>query len=79
MVLKLGRVHAVLRIEGWVLVEIRHQDGLTVAGLDMFTRTAVAMPAGTDLVVETTVDLVLLCAEDGGEEVRHDVVLRRWG
>lgn len=37
----------------------------------MFTRAAVAVAASADLVVETAVDFVLFCAEDGGEVVGH--------
>lgn len=38
----------------------------------MLARAAVAVTAGSDLVVETTVDFVLLGTEDGGEIVSHD-------
>lgn len=41
----------------------------------MFSRAAVAVTAGTDFVVEGAVDLVLFCAEDGGEIVSHTVLL----
>ena len=37
----------------------------------MLARAAVAVAAGADLVVEGTVDFVLLGAEDGGEVVGH--------
>jgi hypothetical protein len=37
----------------------------------VFPAAAVAVAAGADLVVEGAVDLVLLGAEDGGEEVGH--------
>lgn len=37
----------------------------------MLARAAVAVAAGSDLVVEGAVDLVLLGAEDGGEVVGH--------
>ena len=40
----------------------------------MFPRAAVSMAASTNFIVERTVDLVLLCAKDGGEVVRHDRV-----
>ena len=37
----------------------------------MLARTAVAVSAGADFVVETAIDFVLFGAEDGGEVVRH--------
>lgn len=51
VVLELGRVHAVLGIVGRVLVEVGHQDGLAVGGLDVFSRAAVAMSAGTNFLI----------------------------
>jgi len=71
VVLELGGVHARFVVVGWVLVEVRHEDGLRVGGLDVFARAAVAVTARADLVVEGAVNLVLLCAEDGGEVVGH--------
>lgn len=70
-------VHALLRrqarlgVVGRVLVHRRQQDRLRVRRLHVLARAAVAVPAGPDLVVEGAVDLVLLGAEDGGEEVGH--------
>lgn len=72
MHLHLLGVHLVLRIILRVLVQVRQQDGLTVRRLDVFARAAIAVTAGTDLVVETAVDFVLLGTEDGGEVVGHD-------
>lgn len=37
----------------------------------MLARAAVAVPAGTNFVIEGTVDLVGFGAEDRGEVVRH--------
>jgi len=47
----------------------------------VFARTAVAVPAGADFVVETAVYFVLFRAEDGGEvAVRGGRVLAAvWG
>ena len=67
MVLQLRGVHLVLGIVGGVLVEVGEEDGLAVGGLDVLARTAVAVPAGADFVVETAVYFVLFCAENGGE------------
>lgn len=71
VVLQLRGVHAVLGVEGRVLVQIGHEDGLRVRRLDVLATAAVAVAAGTDLVVEGAVDLVLLSAKDGGEEIGH--------
>ena len=57
MVLQLAFVHAVLLIVRRVLVHVGKEDRLRVGWFDMLARAAVAMTAGTDLVVETTVDL----------------------
>lgn len=38
----------------------------------MLSRASIAMAAGADLVVEGTVDFVLLRAKNGGEIVGHD-------
>ena len=51
VVLQLGRVHAVLGIVGRVLVKVGHEDGLAVGGLDVFSRAAVAMSAGTNFLM----------------------------
>ncbi len=57
MVLQLAGVHLVFGIVGGVLVEVGEEDGLRVGGFDMFPRTAIAVAAGTDFVVEGAVDL----------------------
>lgn len=68
MRLQLLRVHLRLWVRGRRRVpQVRQQDRLRVRGLDVFPRAAVAVAARADLVVEGAVDLVLLCAEDGGE------------
>lgn len=36
VILQLAGVHAVLGVEGWVLVQVGHEDRLRVGGLDMF-------------------------------------------
>jgi hypothetical protein len=71
VVLQLRGRHARLAIVGGVLVEVGQQDCLTVGGLDVFARAAVAVAAGADFVVEGAVDFVLLRTEDGGEVVGH--------
>ena len=67
MVLQLTCIHLVFGIVGGVLVEVWEEDGLGVGRLDVFARTAVAVSAGADFVVETAVYFVLFGAEDGGE------------
>jgi len=57
VVLQLARVHLVLGVVGWVLVEVGEQDRLRVRGLDVFSGAAVAVAAGAYFVVEGTVDL----------------------
>lgn len=52
MVLQLRRVHTVLRVVGGVLVEVGHQDGLAVGGLDMFSGAAIAVTTGADFLCE---------------------------
>jgi len=71
VVLQLARVQLVLRVVGWVLVEVRQKDGLRVGGLDVFPRATVAVAARANLVVEGAVDLVLLGTKNGGEVVGH--------
>jgi hypothetical protein len=71
VVLELRGCEARFVVVGWVLVEVGQQDGLGVGWFDVFARTAVAMAAGADFVVEAAVDFVLLGAEDGGEVVGH--------
>lgn len=66
----------VLGVVRRVLVHGRQEDGLRVRRLDVLARAPVAVPARADLVVEGAVDLVLLRAEDGGEEVGHCELLR---
>ena len=48
--LQLRRVHPVLGVVGRVLVQVGHEDGLAVGGLDVFSRAAVAMTAGTNFL-----------------------------
>lgn len=50
VVLQLRRVHAVLGVVRRVLVQVRHQDRLTVRWFDMFAGAAIAMAAGTDFL-----------------------------
>jgi len=57
MVLQLARIHLVLGIVGWVLVEVGEQDRLRVGGLDVFARAAVAVAACANFIVEGAVDL----------------------
>lgn len=71
VVLELGGVHFVFRVEGGVLVQVGKEDCLAVAGLDVFAGAAVAVAAGADFVVEGAIDFVLLCSEDGGEITSH--------
>lgn len=81
MVLQLTRVHLILWVVGRVLVQVWEEDGLAVGGLDVFSRAAVSVAAGADLVVEGTVYFVGFGAEDAGEVVGHcdgsEVVGRR--
>ncbi len=71
VVLQLRRVHAVLGVERRVLVQVRHEDRLRVRRLDVLPAAPIAVAARANLVVKGAVDLVLLGAEDGGEEVCH--------
>lgn len=57
MVLELAGVHLVLRIVCWVMIQVWEEDSLRVGGLDMLPRTAVAMAASADFVVEGAVNL----------------------
>lgn len=50
VVLQLRRVHPVLGVVRRVLVQVGHEDGLAVRGLDVFSRAAVAVAAGTDFL-----------------------------
>lgn len=50
VVLQLRGVHPVLGVVGGVLVEVGHEDGLAVGGLDVFSRAAVAVTAGADFL-----------------------------
>lgn len=69
--LHLLRVHLVLWVVRRVLIQVREENRLRVARLDMLSRAAVAVATGTDLVVKAAVDFVLLSTEDGGEVVGH--------
>lgn len=60
VILQLRGVHAVLGVEGGVLVQVRHQDRLAVGRLDVFSRATVAVAAGADLVVEGAIHLFRL-------------------
>lgn len=71
MILQLRRVHATLGIVGRVLVQVRHEDGLAVRGLDVLAGAAIAVAAGADFEVEGAVYFIELGAEDGGEEGGH--------
>ncbi len=71
MVLQLTRVHLVLWVVGRVLIQVWEENGLAVGGLDMFSRAAVPVAAGADLVVEGTVYFIGFGAEDAGEVVGH--------
>jgi hypothetical protein len=71
VVLELRRVHAVLRVVGRVLVQVGHEDGLTVRRLDVLSRATVSVTAGTDFKVERAVDLVKLGAENRSQKVSH--------
>ena len=76
VVLQLRGVHPVLGVVGRVLVQVGHEDGLAVRGLDVLARAAVAVAAGADFEVEGAVDFVELGAEDGREEIGHGCVCR---
>lgn len=78
MVLQLTGVHLVLRIVGWVLVQVGQEDGLRVGWLDVFARAAVAVAAGADFVVEGAVYFVGFGSEDRGEVVRHGEGILWW-
>lgn len=52
MILQLRRVHAVLGVIGWVLVQVWHEDGLGVGWFDVFAGAAVTVAAGADFEVE---------------------------
>jgi hypothetical protein len=71
VVLQLARIHLVLRVVGWVLVQVWEEDGLAVGGLDVFATAAVPVSACADLVVEGAVYFVGFCAEDAREVVGH--------
>lgn len=80
VILQLTRIHLVFRIVGRVLVEVGEEDRLAVGGLDVFSRTAVAMPACADLVVEGAVYFVGFGTKDAGEVVGHcEYVVESWG
>lgn len=50
MILQLRGVHPVLGVVGGVLVEVGHEDGLAVGGLDVFSGAAIAVAAGADFL-----------------------------
>ena len=65
MHLHLLRVHFILGIIRRILVQVGQEDCLAVGWLDVLSRTAITVTAGTNFVVERAVDLVLF------EIVRH--------
>ena len=71
VILQLTRVHLVLWVVGRVLIQVWEEDGLTVGGLDVFSRAAVSVAAGADLVVERTVYFVGFGAKYASEVVGH--------
>jgi hypothetical protein len=64
VVLQLTGIHLILGVVGGVLVKVGEEDGLAVGGLDVFARTAVAVSAGADFVVEGAVYFVGFSAKD---------------
>jgi hypothetical protein len=50
VVLELARIHAILRVVCGILVQVRHEDGLAVGRLDMFSRASITVSAGTDFL-----------------------------
>lgn len=70
VVLQLRRVHAVLGVVRWVLVQVRHQDRLTIRGFDMFAGAAIAVAAGTNFLQGRTMlaYCVSVCSIGGERE-----------
>ena len=64
VILQLPRIHFDFGVVRGVLVEVGQEDCLTVGGLDVFARAAVAVAAGADFVVEGAVYFVGFGAED---------------
>ena len=64
VVLQLARIHLVFGIVRWVLIEVWQQDRLAVGRFDMLPRATVTVAAGADLVVETAIYFILLCAKN---------------
>lgn len=71
MMLELSWCHLVLWVVGWVLIHVGEKDCLAVGWLNVFSAAPVAVSACADLVVETAVDFILFCSEDGSEIGRH--------
>lgn len=57
VILQLHRIHLVLWVVRWILVEVGQEDGLGVGRLDVLSRAAVAMSTRADFIVEGAVDL----------------------
>jgi hypothetical protein len=72
VVLELRRVHSVLGVVCRVLVQVWHEDGLTVGRLDVLSRAAITVTASADFKVERAVDLVKLGTENGSKKIGHD-------
>lgn len=72
VVLELRRVHSVLGVVCRVLVQVWHEDGLTVGRFDVLSRAAIAVTTSADFKVERAVDLVKLGTENGSKKVGHD-------
>lgn len=51
MILQLRGVHPVLGVVGGVLVEVGHEDSLTVGGLDVLSGAAIAVATGADFLI----------------------------
>jgi len=71
VVLQLRRIHLVLSVKAWVVVEIREENCLRIRRFYMLPRAAVTVAARSDFVVEAAIDLVLFGTEDGSEVVGH--------
>lgn len=51
VILQLRGVHPVLGVVGGVLVEVGHEDGLAVGGLDVLSGAAIAVATGADFLI----------------------------
>lgn len=73
MILQLRGVHPVLGVVGGVLVEVGHEDGLAVGGLDVFSGAAIAVAAGADFLSRWLVlgfFFTLLFLKNAGAQVK---------